>query len=106
MSALAGDVARLAAGGGPAGWVSDESEWCRTLRDTATQYGLSSVPPAAAVHALRHTSGSLKARRGEPIHNIAALMGSASLSTTQGYLASVGEDLAATLDRQADVVGF
>ena len=77
------------------------------LKRVAAQSGLTSaLPVGAAVHALRHTFGSQMARRGEPLHNIAALMGHASISTTQGYLAPVGEDLAAALVRQADTLGL
>lgn len=77
------------------------------VRRVCTQAGLSSaLPRGAAVHALRHTFGSQMARSGEPLHNIAALMGHASISTTQGYLAPVSDDLAAALERQADALGL
>jgi site-specific recombinase XerD len=77
------------------------------VQRVAAQSGMSSaLPPGALTHALRHTFGSTMARRGEPLHHIAALMGHSSISTTQGYLATTDSDLTAALERQAHDLGL
>lgn len=77
------------------------------VQRVATQSGLSGALPAgASVHALRHTFGSTLARRGEPLHHIAAVMGHASISTTQGYLAPMTSDLLEALEDNAEDLGL
>jgi integrase len=46
----------------------------------------------ANAHAYRHTYGTLLAAEGTPVADLQALMGHASLATTQGYLDSVARD--------------
>jgi len=63
------------------------------LRQVLIAAGLGACKPAGAnAHAYRHTYGTLLAAEGTPVADLQALMGHASLATTQGYLDSVARD--------------